>query len=249
MSATLDDYLTRSNEVEGWFPEGDRIAFSVFGRLQADNAIRGHLMEIGAFFGKSAIALGYMKRPDETLVVCDLFEDPAEDALNQRENTVSYHSRSLTRAGFEENYLRFHPALPQIEQRPSNELDPATLPTPMRFVHIDGSHVYEHVWADLLLSREVLGDNGIVVIDDYRTAHTPGVAAATWRAVINEGFRPLCVTNQKMYGTWTRWDSELVGQLRERWKDVGEMTAKDATVGDLEFLRLVPSRPKKRRRA
>lgn len=245
MSATLHDYLEDIDSVDGWFPKGDRLAFQVFGDLQAKFGIRGDLMEIGVFFGKSAIMLGFFKRPDESIVVCDLFEDPAQDDLNQRENQSSYHSRSLTRTGFEANYLRFHSELPRIEQRSSSELDAASLPSPMRFVHIDGSHVYEHVWSDLMLSRELLGDGGVVVIDDYRTAHTPGVAAATWQAVMNEGFLPLCVTKQKMYGTWNPWDDSMLKHLRRMWEERPEINPKDANVGGRRFLRLVSTTPPK----
>ena len=249
MGATLDGYLAEVETVQGWFPPGDRLAFLVFGQLQAEHGVRGNLLEIGAFFGKSAIMLGFLKRPDETLVVCDLFEDPAPDALNRRENIHSYQSRSLTRAAFEENYLRFHAELPRVEQRPSGELGAATLPAPMRFVHIDGSHIYEHVWSDLMLSRELLGDNSVVVIDDYRSAHTPGVAAATWQAIMNENFQPLCLTGQKMYGTWRAWNDDLVQHLHQKWADTNEMKVMVSKVGHRRFLRLVPKGRRTQRRA
>ena len=245
MTATRAEYLKRVDEVEGWFPAGDRVAFSIFGELQEKNDVRGHLLEIGVFFGKSAILLGFLQRPDEEFVVCDLFEDPAHDELNQREMAASYHSRSLTRTGFEENYLKFHATLPQIEQRPSGELKADALPSPMRFIHVDGSHMYDHARSDLLLSRELLGDNGVVVIDDYRTAHTPGVAAATWQAVINEGFIPLCVTHQKMYGTWNRWDADLLQQLHQAWAEHPKMMAKTSEVAGTRFLRLLWKTPHK----
>jgi hypothetical protein len=39
-----------------------------------------------------------------------------------------------------------------------------------------------------------------VIIDDWRTGHTPGVAAATWEAILHEGLVPIWFTDQKLYG-------------------------------------------------
>lgn len=230
-------YLKQMDSVQGWFPLPDRQLFTVLGDLQADAGVRGHLLEIGAFFGLSAIMLGFFARSDEQFVVCDLFEDPAPDRQNQREKEYSYHSRSLTREGFEDNYLRFHDQLPRIEQRPSSELTADSLPTPMRFVHIDGSHVYDHARSDILLSRDVLGANGVVVVDDYRSAHTAGVAAAVWQAVTTEGFIPLCITSKKFYGTWQPWEPELVEQLKERLRRHDRFTVKQQRLGQHVILR------------
>ena len=72
----------------------------------------------------------------------------------------------------------------------------------VRFAHIDASHLYEHVHGDILAVRELLTGHGVVVMDDYRAEHCPGVAAATWQAVANEGLRPICITGTKFYGTW-----------------------------------------------
>ena len=51
-------------------------------------------------------------------------------------------------------------------------------------------------------TRQFSGADGVVAFDDYRTAHAPGVAAASWGAVLNQGLRPFAVTARTMYGTW-----------------------------------------------
>ncbi|MCZ7415006.1 hypothetical protein [Streptomyces sp. WMMC897] len=48
----------------------------------------------------------------------------------------------------------------------------------------------------------MLAAHGIVALDDYRSEHCPGVAAATWEAVLNGGLDPVCVSGNKFYGTW-----------------------------------------------
>jgi hypothetical protein len=67
---------------------------------------------------------------------------------------------------------------------------------------VDASHLYPHVEADIRTSRMVLHDQGMVVCDDFRQPHTPGVAAAVWAAVVCGELRPICLSDSKFYGTW-----------------------------------------------
>jgi hypothetical protein len=71
----------------------------------------------------------------------------------------------------------------------------------VRFLHVDGSHSYAAVRADIAHARRVLVPDGIVAFDDMLTAHTPGVQAAVWAEVAN-GLRPL-VMGRKLYATWS----------------------------------------------
>ncbi|MEU3252733.1 class I SAM-dependent methyltransferase [Streptomyces sp. NPDC006997] len=161
---------------------------------------RGDLLEVGVFMGKSAIFLGRHLRPGERYTVCDLFEGDAPDDANQAESRTSY--ATLTRRAFETNYLAFHDDLPRILQGPSS-LVPAEVPAgSCRFAHIDGSHLYDHVYGDIGAARDVLLPDGVVVLDDFRSEHTPGVSVAAWEAVLNRGLRPICLSTQKLYGTW-----------------------------------------------
>ncbi len=160
----------------------------------------GDLLELGAYMGKSAIFLGARLRSGERFTVCDLFDSPAEDVSNSREMKKSY--ATLTRRAFEANYLAFHDELPTIVQGLSSVVREHVADGSVRFAHIDASHLYEHVHGDILAVRELLTGQGIVVLDDFRAEHCPGVAAATWQAVANEGLRPVCITGTKFYGTW-----------------------------------------------
>ncbi|SEK78893.1 class I SAM-dependent methyltransferase [Streptacidiphilus jiangxiensis] len=190
-------------DVPGWFPATDHRLFCWLLERQQEQAIPGDVLEIGVYLGRSAILLGRHVREGETFTVCDLFESEAGDSANSDEMDDSYRE-TLTRRAFEANYLSFHDALPRIHQGPSEQLATSGLlePASQRFVHIDASHLYQHVAADLRFTREVLRADGIVAMDDYRSEHTPGVAAATWEAVRLHGLRPIALTSQKFYGTW-----------------------------------------------
>jgi hypothetical protein len=191
---------TEFAEVKGWFFAIDQVMFDWFLSRQQRLGEAGDLLEVGAYMGKSAIFLGSYLREGDTFTVCDLFDTPAQDDANSAEMRYSY--ASLTRHSFEANYLSFHDELPRVLQGLSSMVRGEVAPGSCRFAHVDASHLYEHVRADIEGAAELLHPQGIVALDDYRSEHTPGVAAATWEAVVNHGLKPVCVSGTKFYGTW-----------------------------------------------
>lgn len=215
-------------DVPGWFYNADVVLFDWFLRRQEGVGQRGDLLEMGAYMGKSAIMTAAYQREGETFTVCDLF-DGEEDlsAHNAREMRNSY--ATLTRRAFEANFLSFHDELPRIIQAPTSVVPEEVEDDSCRFVHVDASHMYEHVHPDIAAARGALKEDGIVVLDDFRSEHTPGVSCATWQAVLEGDLRPVCVTSQKFYGTWgdpAAVQDELYDELHRRgdcwlqWQDV-----------------------------
>ncbi|WP_326690822.1 MULTISPECIES: class I SAM-dependent methyltransferase [unclassified Streptomyces] len=202
LSPALDD-------VPGWFSRTDQQLFEWF--LTHPHA-SGDLLEMGVYVGKSAILLGQHLRPGESLTVCDLFDSPAPDAANGAE--VSEYHPLATREVFEKNYLSFHDELPRVLEAPTSVLAEEVAADSCRFVHIDASHLYHHVTEDIGTARNVLLPQGVVVLDDFRAPHTPGVALATWEAVVRRDLNPICVSEGKLYGTW--------GDPRPAQKDILE---------------------------
>ncbi|WP_030422285.1 class I SAM-dependent methyltransferase [Streptomyces sp. NRRL F-5065] len=188
------------DDVPGWFWPLDQVLFSWFLEWQEGRGVHGDLLELGTYLGKSAILLGHRLREGERLVVCDLFGEEPPDEANRAEARRSY--ASLTRRAFERNYLSFHASPPVVVQAPSSAITGEVAAGSCRFVHIDASHLYEHVRGDIGAARELLLPDGIVVLDDFRSEHTPGVALAAWEAVLSRGLRPVCLSGQKLYGTW-----------------------------------------------
>jgi hypothetical protein len=207
----------RLDDVPGWFPVLDQLLFDWFLSRQETAEMRGDLLEVGVYMGKSAIFVGRHQQPGERYTVCDLFEGDAPDDANQAESTKSYSA--LTRRVFEDNYLSFHDELPRVLQGPSSVVPGEVEPRSCRFVHIDASHLYEHVHGDIGAAHDLLLPDGIVVLDDFRSEHTPGVSVATWEAVLNRGLRPICLSTQKLYGTWGDPEpiqEELLAMVRQR---------------------------------
>jgi hypothetical protein len=191
--ATLDD-------VPGWFFGQDQALISWFLERQNRLAIPGDLLELGAYLGKSAILIGRYRVDDQRLTVCDLFEDAAQDHDNDKE--MRQYRPTLTRLAFEQNYLAFHTALPNIVQGLTSSISSHVAPQSCRFAHVDASHLYEHVEADIKACRAVMHAEGLLVCDDFRAPHTPGVAAAVWSAVTSGELHPICLSDSKLYGTW-----------------------------------------------
>jgi predicted O-methyltransferase YrrM len=184
--------------VPGWF---ERIDVAAFRLLLAETAARGaggDLAELGVYQGKSAVLIGSYLQPGETFTVVDLFGADAQDTANIRENE---QYRDLTRTQFETAYKALHVELPVVVQALSSAITDHASHGTHRFVHIDASHLYEHVVQDLAAAATLLKPDGVVVIDDYRTEHAPGVAAAAWQAV-GGGLHPFLLTPKKMYATW-----------------------------------------------
>jgi len=209
------------DDVPGWFFRADREVFAWLLARQTEAGTTGDLLELGAYLGRSAILLGSHLQPGENFTVCDLFDSDAPDDDNTAEMTMSYRE-TLTRKAFEANYLAFHEQLPAIVQAPTSVLADGRIPADScRFVHVDASHLYEHVAGDILVARDALAKDGVVALDDYRAPHTPGVAAAVWEAVFVHGLKPVLLTPEKFYGTWG--DAEAVTRelLARDWRGEG----------------------------
>jgi hypothetical protein len=203
------------HDVPGWFLRQDQALISWALERQNRLAIPGDLLELGAYLGKSAILIGRYLADGQRLVVCDLFEDAAPDHDNN--NEMRQYRTTLQRREFERNYLAFHATLPTIVQGPSSAISSHIAPQSCRFAHVDASHLFEHVEGDLKACRVALRGDGLVVCDDFREAHTPGVAAAVWGAVASGDLHPICLSDRKFYGTWgdpTPVQEDLIAWLR-----------------------------------
>lgn len=161
----------------------DQRLFTWFLERQERLDHRGDLLEVGARLGGGALIIGDHLRAAEKFTVSCTAADEGRDE-------------------FEKAYLRLHQKLPEIVNSPSAATLGDVEPDSCRFVHVDAADRYEHVRGDLKAARKVLREGGIVVCDTYRAETAPGAAAAMWEAVTKDGLRPICVTGQKLYGSW-----------------------------------------------
>lgn len=209
-------------EIPGWFSPADMKLFQFFLREAAPEEHRD-LLELGAYLGKSAAHMGAFLRPGETFYVADLF-DPA--------------FKGLTREDFERNYRAVRGDLPVVLQGPSAQAADHVKPGSVRFVHVDASHAYDDVVADLEMVRNLVADGAVVVFDDYRSRHTPGVAAAVWGAVTRGELAPICLSGQKFYGVFG--DSQPHVQQLLRWLPESSLRSDTQSVAGHQLVRIIP---------
>lgn len=239
---SMQSFVTGSMiaDIPGWFFGADILLFRFFLGHQIDDGEFGDLAEMGVYQGRSAVLIGSYLQPGETFTVVDLFEDDeGTDGANARENVASY--AGLTRQMFEKNYTAVHGTLPRVIQGLSSRIGEVARAGQHRFVHIDASHLYDHVRSDIAMANKLLKPSGIVVLDDFRSEHTPGVAAAVWEAVA-AGMHPIVLSSTKLYGTW----GDVAPWLRSlsQWLPGSGLEYETQTVAGNELFRVwFPPRP------
>lgn len=188
------DYARRFDDLPGWFERIDALLFVAADAASREACGAGDLLEIGAYLGKSTVLMGYFVRHGERLHVCDTFgiSDEAVD-------TPLWYDR-IDQRQFERNFQHFHINVDlQLHRKLSQDLDRGDFARPVRFVHIDGSHAYEAVRQDIAFILDIIMPPTVVVFDDYREVHTPGVAAAVWEALLARSLRVLARSEKKLY--------------------------------------------------
>ncbi|GAA1723252.1 class I SAM-dependent methyltransferase [Aeromicrobium alkaliterrae] len=200
VSPSASAYWRSRATIDGAFWDVDFRLFDELLTAQDALGVKGDLLEIGALYGKSTIVLGVHAESDETVHVCDVFESEASTDANQAENESSYPG--LARDTFEANYRKYVDRDPRIIQEWSTAIASHIEPGTLRFAHVDGGHLFETVVDDLRNVKPLMGERGVIVLDDFRALHTPGVAAAAWAEVVSGGLVPFAISEQKMYATW-----------------------------------------------
>lgn len=180
--------------IPGWFSPLDQHVFDAILRHQN----YGHVLEIGVYQGKSAIFIEQFRQATEEFHVCDVFDSVETSSHNNTEIKKSYEDLSFSK--FKMNFERFFSQMPVVHICDSENLASRIGSKIFRFIHIDGSHLYDIVKKDLKFASEHLHpEYGVISMDDYRAAHTAGVAAAMWEYIIQGSLVPLLITPNKAY--------------------------------------------------
>lgn len=149
----------------------DALHFSLVLGYQREMGPPGDLLEIGTYFGRSAMVMAWFVGPGERLVLCDAFEHETRDkyaATPTSTDVVSAIRRSTPR--LDPEMLVIHKGLSS-----SLVLEPASR---FRFVHIDGGHSTEEARGDLELVKPHIPVGGVIAVDDYDHPRWPGVHVA-----------------------------------------------------------------------
>lgn len=154
--------------IPGWFNLDDLAHFTLVLETQSSAGVRGDLLELGCFHGRSAGVLAAHLQDGERLFLADAFDLPLDDPYGD----------TPTPEGVERNLKAMVPSLSMdrvtIARAYSRDLK---LPPDLRvrFAHVDGGHDAETVRTDLDLCGGRLIPGGIMAVDDYAHPQHPGV--------------------------------------------------------------------------
>jgi Methyltransferase domain len=198
------EYLNATSKVEGWFFPIDAYAIAMIDEIQRRENIGGNLFEVGAHHGKTAMFLARTATIEETVGVCDIFED--------------HGGREV----FLENIRRFTEIPPErlsIFSKRSASLTSDETTTKCRFFHIDGGHRAEDVFADLVTADRAVLPDGVLAVDDVFNANWPGVSEGfySFHTTRPDAFVPIFIGGNKVY--LTRPDAAAI--YEKHWSGEG----------------------------
>jgi hypothetical protein len=157
----------------------------------------GNFLEIGVFFGKSAVAIGYAKQDKEKIVLIDPFESLVNPSNNFNEDSQISLYQDLTLKKML-NFFKFaHKFNPETYIGSSKDILPK-MTQKFKFIHVDGAHNYLDVKMDIEYSLQLLSYRSLIVFDDYSHADYPGVTEAINEA-IEEGIIVPLLNTGKLY--------------------------------------------------
>lgn len=196
-SKVLDEYIrVRKKEVDGWLARCDGEIFARLLESQLENGIDGAVVEIGVHHGKSFIPMA-ISNNGRMCYAIDIFEKQALNIDVSGCGDKDVFTRNLMKFGVDANNVF-------IDERPSTDVSPGDIKNEVgrvRFFHIDGGHHFEVALNDLRLAEAVVGDDGVIAIDDVFRPEWPEVSMALFSYLANKtkDFVPFAIGYNKTY--------------------------------------------------
>lgn len=181
---TFATYLTEHYfQCEGWYNIQDVMTCDVLLDVQRRWHLRGHLLEIGVYKGKSAAHWSLYARPDETLTLIDF----SLDETIQARVGLAHPQNNCLKCQWTQDIARDDPLFQQSGQ--------------YRWLHIDGGHTGEDVTRDINLVKDLASPDALIVIDDFFSPRYPQItwAIIAWLQANAAQFKPLLLTQQKLF--------------------------------------------------
>lgn len=168
----ITDIFEPVKDIPGWFNVDDCGHFYLILSFQASLGIKGDLLEIGSYHGRSTAVMGKCLKPGERIVVCDAFDlDTDDEYANKPSPEILVDNIKGLNDSLEKNSVVIKKCLSK-----NLHLDSAEK---FRFIHIDGGHSADQAYFDLELCSKHLISNGIIAMDDYHNKMWPGVTEGT----------------------------------------------------------------------
>jgi hypothetical protein len=181
---------TRLPDFEGWLGSNAAYFAAYILNVQHASAIAGPILEIGVFAGKFLMLLHYVgRRHGNATVGVDIF-------VAHEATAVLAHADALFGST---DGLSLH-EVNSAELTPESALALLGSERP-RAISIDGDHTPSGVLHDLQLSASILGDRGVIILDDVLNPHAAGVVEGTYRFLLDPAcaFVPFAQIDNKTF--------------------------------------------------
>ena len=182
---------------------------------QEKAGIAGGVFEIGVFAGKYLSLLYHAtEQTGEAVLGLDTFQwSPQAKVIENFDGAFGQHGRLRLWAA-DSTTIGVADVIQRLGGRP-------------RFISIDGAHTAAAVQSDLNLSEQLLGEGGIVAIDDILNSRAIGVSEGAYRYFLSrngQGLVPVAYCANKMFAS-RPGDLPAHRAAIDRWiKDNGDLS-------------------------
>ena len=161
----LNGFLKDEHDLEGWFFPADMLSLFIFNEFHSKNNIKGHIVEIGVYKGKSFSFLSHFIKDTENLYGYDIFPEDL------------YKSTNLALENYGAN-VQYELIKADTSELTNDDIKAKIDGKGIRILHIDAGHEYHEVLHSLLSFSPHVINNGIIVMDDCQDPEFPGIEAA-----------------------------------------------------------------------
>lgn len=190
----LQSYFDAFHQIPGWFTYDAALMFMAYNQLIAAEGVTGDTLEIGVYYGLSAIGIASLRGPGRRMVAIDLFEELGENE--------AYGAGKSYREKFEEHMRSFYGKLDFLSPiaAASGKLKSSEFTPTFSFCHVDGGHSPEETFADLKFASDILVPGGLLALDDYFNPQHAGVCegALDFRRRHEGVLRPIAIGYNKV---------------------------------------------------
>ncbi len=199
-TSRIADYVLQDKlhqAVQGWLTDGAISAVIAFARWQDETNVLGDVAEIGVHHGKFFILLANLRRRHERAFAIDVFDEQHLNSDKSGRGDLAKFTANLRQYGNEIGLT--------VLKKDSKALTRADFYSgrkgSIRLFSIDGSHTAEHTCSDLTIAAQLIGADGLIILDDFYNPDWPGVQEGFYHYLTSRGcdMAPFAYGNNKLF--------------------------------------------------
>ena len=197
------DRLTRyrrfgNRTVQGWLEREAMELVTALGQDQLARDVHGTVAEIGVHHGRLFILLALLRRPGETALAIDLFENQELNLASGRGDRARLVANIERHVGSDEGI--------ELLTADSSTLDGnavrASAGGPVRLFSVDGGHTAALARHDMLTADGAVDGQGVIILDDYFNEAWPGVSTGVAGLFLSDerpDLTPFAISGNKVF--------------------------------------------------